>query len=455
MKFLPLLYTCLRALTRNPMRAVLTVLGIVIGIAAVVAIMEIGEGSKKKVRESVSSMGADVITASGADIATAGVSSGSAGRSSMYPADADIVMKLCPESVIAATPIVRTSGQAIARGINWSPSDIVGANEHYITIDNWTIEKGQNFTAAMVNKAANVCLIGTTIEKTFFEGMDPIGQEIRVRDVVFKVVGVLSSKGAGLRGDDEDDRIVLPWTSVRIRLSGSPGSAQMTSPGASSNGTVSATNTFSSSTVVYYPGVDLQPYSSAPHPLRTRTVNSLMFKISDTERSIEIMEEIAGALRRAHRLQKGQLDDFELRDRSQFITMLTSTSETVSTLLLVVAMISLVVGGVGIMNIMMVSVSERTREIGLRMAVGARPRDIMSQFLLEAVLLCVVGGIFGIGLGRLASTFVSINNGWVIERSTEAMILSVSVAAVIGIVFGWYPAYKASRMDPIDALRHE
>ena len=237
---------------------------------------------------------------------------------------------------------------------------------------------------------------------------------------------------------------------------GSSGSATIVKGGAANSaGKVSSTDTFSTSAVNFYPGSDLQPFTNAPHPLRTRTVDSITVKIRSSESATPAMDEMTSVLRREHKLEPGVLDDFEMRDRAQFMKMVTGTSETVSNLLIAVAMISLVVGGVGIMNIMMVSVTERTREIGLRMAVGARPRDIMQQFLLEAVLLCLVGGLIGIIMGRIASQAVSNHFGWPIAVSPGAMALSVTVAAIIGIVFGWYPAYKASRLDPIDALHHE
>ncbi len=455
MKILTLLTTCLIALTRNPMRAILTVLGIVIGIAAVVAIMEIGAGSRRQIKESVASLGADVVMAFPAAMQTSGVNTGAGGKASMYATDCDAVMATCGNTVLAASPSIRANAQIIANGVNWKPESIASGNESYLYIENWSIAEGQGFTKDMVDRADNVCVIGKTIKEEVFGGESPIGQEMRIRDVIFTVIGVLEEKGAGFSGNDQDDTIIMPWSSMRIRLMGSPSAASLSTPTASSNTGVSATGSFSTTSVKYYPGVDLQPYSNAPHPLRTRTVNSLIFKIKNQEDATEAMDEITVALRAAHGLEVGKLDDFMLRDRSGFTKMVSSTSETVSSLLLVVAMISLVVGGVGIMNIMMVSVTERTREIGLRMAVGARPRDIMSQFLLEAVMLCLVGGIIGILVGRLASTLVSMNKGWMLERSTEAIILSVSTAVIIGLVFGWYPAYKASRMDPIDALRHE
>ncbi len=456
MKFTTLLLTCLRGLVRNPMRAALTVLGIVIGIAAVVAIMEIGEGSKQQIADKFSNLGADVVNIFGASVSTGGVNSGMGGRASLYPSDAEAIMEECPGTVVSASPFVRASGQVIVGNTNWSPNSIKGGNEHYLDIEGWEIEKGSAFTKKQVDEAARVCLIGKTIAEKLYPGQDPIGQDIRIKDVAFTVIGVLAAKGADGMGNDQDDCLILPWTSIRMRLMGASGSATISKGGAANNtNKASSTSTYSTSGVNFYPGCELEPYASAPHPLRTRTVDSILVKIRSKESATPAMDDMTPVLRRQHKLEPGVLDDFEMRDRSQFIKMVTGTSETMSRLLIAVAMISLVVGGVGIMNIMMVSVTERTREIGLRMAVGARPRDIMQQFLLEAVLLCLAGGFIGIIAGRIASELVSKHNGWPVATSPMAMVLAVSVAAVIGIIFGWYPAFKASRLDPIDALHHE
>lgn len=456
MKFGNLLLTCLRALVRNPMRAALTVLGIVIGIAAVVAIEEIGEGSKRQVAAQFSSLGTNVINVFGASISTSGVNSGMGGRASLYAEDAAALVQECPDYVKAASPYVRASGQVIVGNQNWSPNSIKGGNESYLGIEGWKVGQGSPFTRKQVEQADRVCLIGSTIAKELYKDVDPIGQDIRVKDVTFTVIGVLESKGADGMGNDQDDCLILPWTSIRTRLMGASGTATITKGGATNKtSSVSATNTFSTSAVDFYPGSDLQPFTDAPHPLRTRTVDSLLIQIHDGVDSNAAMDSMTTVLRRQHKLEPGVLDDFEMRDRSQFVKTMTGTTETISSLLTAVAMISLVVGGVGIMNIMMVSVTERTREIGLRMAVGARPRDIMWQFLLEAVLLCLAGGIIGIVIGRIASLIVSSEMGWPVASSLTAMALSVTVAAVIGIVFGWYPAWKASKLDPIDALHHE
>ncbi len=456
MKMWNLLLTCMRGLVRNPMRAALTVLGIVIGIAAVVAIMEIGEGSKQQIKDKFSNLGADVVNIFGASVSTSGVNSGMGGRASLYPEDAVAIMDECKDTVVCASPYVRASGQVIVGNTNWSPNSIKGGNEYYLDIEGWEVERGHSFRKKQVDEAARVCLIGRTIADKLYSGQDPIGQEIRIKDVAFTVIGVLAAKGADGMGNDQDDCLILPWTSIRMRLMGASGTATVNKGGAAnSTSKVSSTDTFSTSAVSFYPGSDLEPYTNAPHPLRTRTVDSILVKIRSSESATPAMDEMTPVLRRQHKLEPGVLDDFEMRDRSQFIKMVTGTSETMSKLLIAVAMISLVVGGVGIMNIMMVSVTERTREIGLRMAVGARPRDIMQQFLLEAVLLCLTGGLIGIAVGRVASELVSKHNGWPVATSPMAMVLAVSVAAVIGIIFGWYPAYKASRLDPIDALHHE
>ena len=456
MKFTTLLLTCLRGLVRNPMRAALTVLGIVIGIAAVVAIMEIGEGSKQQIADKFSNLGADVVNIFGASVSTGGVNSGMGGRASLFPSDADAIMEECRATVVSASPFVRASGQVIVGNTNWSPNSIKGGNEHYLDIEGWEVERGSAFSKKQVDEAARVCLIGKTIADKLYPGQDPIGQDIRIKDVAFSVIGVLAAKGADGMGNDQDDCLILPWTSIRMRLMGASGTATISKGGAANNtNKASSTSTYSTSGVNFYPGCDLQPYSNSPHPLRTRTVDVILVKIKSKDSATPAMDEMTPVLRRQHKLEPGVLDDFEMRDRSQFIKMVTGTSETMSKLLIAVAMISLVVGGVGIMNIMMVSVTERTREIGLRMAVGARPRDIMQQFLLEAVLLCLAGGIIGIIAGRIASELVSTHNGWPVATSPAAMVLAVSVAAIIGIIFGWYPAFKASRLDPIDALHHE
>ena len=262
MKFNTLFVTCLKALVRNPMRAALTVLGIVIGIAAVVAIMEIGEGSKKQVADKFSSMGTNVVTIYGASTSTAGVNTGMGGRASLYAVDADALVKECPEYVKAASPVVRASGQIIVGNQNWSPRSIMGGNEQYMSIEGWKVATGSAFTRKQVDEASRVCLIGSTIAKELYADTDPIGKDIRVKDVVFTVIGVLETKGADGMGNDQDDCLILPWTSIRTRLMGSSGSAVISKGGAASATKVSSTDVFPTTSVSFYPGSDLQPYTN-------------------------------------------------------------------------------------------------------------------------------------------------------------------------------------------------
>lgn len=454
MKFIPLLKTCIKALIRNPMRASLTILGIIIGIAAVIALMEIGRGSTEQIKSTIASMGANTINIFPGSVTTSGVRTGSGGRASLTPADCDAIALECP-SVVRASPVMRTGGQIIYGNINWNPNSIEGGTVDYLKIRDWyDVEMGEPYSDEDVTYARRVCLVGSTIVKEVFGGRSPVGEEIRVKNVMFKVIGVLKKKGANMMGRDQDDVVVIPWTSIRFRLQGLGGSGGGSS-GSSSSSSVERSSTYASTGVDYYATNNDTPYTNAPHPRRFNNIENIMVQIADPEKSSEAIDEISVVLRQRHRLPPGVEDDFRVWDMAEMSRVVSSTSESMTQLLLIVAMISLIVGGVGIMNIMMVSVTERTREIGLRMAVGARGRDIMRQFLLESVLLCLVGGAIGIILGRVGSIVVSKSIGWPTTTVPEAMVLAVGVSAAIGIVFGWYPAWKASRMDPIDALRHE
>ncbi len=452
MKFFPLLKTCIKALVRNPMRASLTILGIIIGIAAVIAMVEIGQGSTEQIKGTLASMGADTLTIRPGAVSRSGVNTGQGGRATLTNADCEAIMQDCP-LIIRATPVVRASGQVIYGNKNWSPSTVEGGSVEYLKIKNWhEMAHGQAFSEEDVNNARRVCVIGQTVAKELFGDADPLGEDIRVKNVMFKVIGVLQKKGANMMGHDQDDCVILPWTSVRYRLQGLGGGAAAS---ANVKSTFNRANKYSNTSVAYYTESTDEPYSEAPHPRRFNNIDNIMAQITDPERSGEAIDQITEVIRAKHRLKDGQVDDFRVWDMAEMSRVMSSTSETMTSLLTIVAMISLVVGGVGIMNIMMVSVTERTKEIGLRMAVGARPVDIMSQFLLEAILLCLAGGIFGIALGKGISLIVSRTQGWATTSSPEAMALAVTVSVIIGLVFGWYPAWKASKMDPIDALRHE
>ena len=454
MKFVPLLRTCLKALIRNPMRATLTILGIVIGIAAVIAMMEIGAGSQQQIEKTMSSMGANTLMIRASFSRTGGVSTGAGGRATLYPSDAQIIQNNC-QSVLNTALLINGSGQAIYGNTNWSPGQTLGTVPDYFPIRDWDIlEEGTLFTEEDVTMARRVCVVGQTIVKELFGGKSPVGETLRLKGVALTVIGVLPSKGSNMMGRDQDDIIIAPWTTIKYRISGGGSPSSAGGGSSSSTSTSSTSDIYPTSKIDYYPE-EKTVLANSPHPRRFQNIDQILVEIDDPSRSSEVVEEIAEILRAKHRLEPDQDDDFTIRDMAELSRAMSSTTTVMTNLLLIVAMISLVVGGVGIMNIMLVSVTERTREIGLRMAVGARPVDIMRQFLLESTLLCLVGGILGILLGRVVSFSVGHFLNWPTSSSPSAMILAFAVSASIGIIFGWYPSWKASNLDPIDALRHE
>ncbi|MEI3041061.1 MAG: ABC transporter permease [Victivallales bacterium] len=452
MSLMSILSTALKALLRNPTRAMLTTLGIVIGIAAVITMMEIGTGSSNSIRESIEKMGANsVMIIPGAD-RRGGVSKGTGTQMSLTPEDCDAINRECP-AVAMAVPVVNANGmQAIYGNTNYAPSRIQGSAPDFLQIRNWVIGEGRAFTQREVNNRARVCLVGSTIVRELFNGISPIDNEIRIANTTFKVIGVLQSKGANMMGMDEDDVILLPWTTARLRLTGlKTGTATDT------------TSTAATSPSALYPGEGVALY---PEPVETLAddtllipkfihIDQILLTAVAPDRVNEAVDSVTALLRERHRLKDDQENDFRVRNSAEFMKMLTGTSTIMTNLLLGVALISLIVGGVGIMNIMLVSVTERTREIGLRMAVGARSRDILQQFLVESMVLCLIGGILGILIGHGAAVLVNIYLNWPVESSPAAVIAAVVVSAFVGIVFGFYPAWKASRLDPIEALRYE
>ena len=452
----------LRALRRNPMRATLTTLGIIIGVAAVIAMMEIGSGSSSSIQKSIASMGASTLTVMPGAAASGGVSFGSGSVMTLTPQDCDAIARECP-AVIAAAPIVRGPGQAqiVYGSRNWVPSGfggITGTTSAFLTIRNWAeLAEGEPFTDRDVRSANKVCLLGQTIARELFQGDSPVGQEIRIQNVTFRVVGVLAAKGANMVGMDQDDIVVAPWTTIKYRVSNqssSGGGGTSSSSGASSS-VNSLSKLYPNTSVALYPVQSDVQAADTPLPVRFANVSQILVGVQSPQQIPAAIEEITSLLHERHHIRENQLDDFNIRDMTEITKMLTSTVQTMTVLLLCVAVISLVVGGVGIMNIMLVSVTERTREIGLRMAVGARGADILRQFLLEAVVLCVIGGAFGILLGCGGSYLVTSLLHWPTETSPLAIFASVVVSAAVGILFGYYPAWKASRLDPIEALRYE
>ena len=448
------LRTACTALRRNVTRSLLTMLGIVIGIASVITMMEIGGGAAQQIASSISNMGSNMIMIMPYAIQSGGVSSGSGTGITLTSQDCDAIVRECP-SVRAATPVVRGAAvQAIYGSRNWSPNQVNSGSEAYFDVNEWTFTDGGPFTARDVDTSATVCAIGkTVVDNLFPAGESPVGKRIRLKNVIFTVCGVLAPKGANLMGMDQNDVVIVPWTTMRNRLARGGGTAA-TGGGASAS-SHSRGDTYAASSVPLYPGRDATQTANYLMPIRFNNVNQIMCSAVSADKIDSAIEEITELLRTRHRIPDGAEADFDIRNMSELLSVLTSTSTLMTSLLLIVALISLVVGGVGIMNIMLVSVTERTREIGLRMAVGARGRDILTQFLVESLLLCLAGGLIGILGGRIASEIISSVKNWPVAPSLGAVAGSVAVSALIGVGFGFYPAWRASRLNPIDALHYE
>ena len=400
-----LLKIALRALANNKLRAFLTMLGIIIGVASVITMLAIGQGSKKSIQTQIAEMGSNMIMIHPGAEMRGGVRQD---PSAMQTLKLDDFKSLQDETnfLSAVSPNVSSSGQLI-NGANNYPSSVTGVSPEYLEIRQLSIENGTMFTNADIQSSAKVCVIGKTIVDNLFpDGSDPIGKVIRFNKIPFKVVGVLKSKGYNSMGMDQDDVVLAPYTTVMKRLLA----------------------------VTYLQGI----FASA-----------LTEDMTDNA-----TEEITAILRKNHKLKESDDDDFTIQSQQELSTMLNTTTDLMTTLLACIAGISLVVGGIGIMNIMYVSVTERTREIGLRMSVGARGIDILSQFLIEAILISITGGIIGILIGIGASFAVKNIAHWPIYIQSWSVLLSFAVCTITGVFFGWYPAQKASNLDPIDAIRY-
>ena len=396
----------LRALANNKLRAFLTMLGIIIGVASVIAMLAIGQGSKKSIQQQISEMGSHMIMIHPGAEMRGGVRQD---PSAMQTLKLENYEKLSEECTYLSgiSPNVSSSGQLVA-GANNYPSSVSGVSMDYLTIRQLTVEQGEMFTENDIRTAAKVCVIGKTIVDNLFpDGSDPIGKVIRCNQIPFRVIGVLKSKGYNSMGMDQDDVVLAPYSTVMKRLL-----AQ-----------------------TYLSGI----FASA-----------LTEDMTD-----EAVDEITTILRREHKLKETDDDDFTIRTQQELSSMLNTTTDLMTTLLACIAGISLVVGGIGIMNIMYVSVTERTREIGLRMSVGARGVDILSQFLIEAILISITGGLIGVIIGCGASFMIKTIAHWPVFIQPWSVLLSFLVCTVTGVFFGWYPAKKAADLDPIDALRYE
>ena len=402
MRFTNTLRVALRALRRNTMRSILTALGIIIGVAAVITMVSIGNGAKAKVEAQVAALGQNLITVMPGSFSTGGMRSGFGFSQTLTPEDYEAIAADITD-IDGASPEVRDGQQVLANGLNWR-TNVNGVGPDYPYVKNWALTQGAMFTDQEVKSLGKVAVIGKVVAEQLFPNEDPVGQTLRIRNLPFRIIGVLAPKGLTPWGSDQDDIVLVPYTSHMRRIS------------------------------------------------RRTSISSILIQASTPEVIDRVKTSVEDLLTQRRR---GREPDFIVRTQEELATTFTATNRTMTLLLACIASVSLLVGGIGIMNIMLVSVTERTREIGIRLAIGAHGRDVLTQFLIEAVLLSTLGGVMGVLLGVGASELVAYYMGWPILVSSLSVIVAVGFSASVGVFFGFYPARKAAQLDPIDALRYE
>jgi putative ABC transport system permease protein len=394
-----------RALRKNKLRSVLTALGIIIGVGAVIAMVSIGNGAKAQVQAQIASLGQNILQVFSGSITASGIRTGFGGAGTLKIEDAEAIRREVP-GVAAVSEEVSSTAQVAAGNQNWF-TRVLGESAEYFDIRQWPIAEGAPYSSQDVRSANKVCVIGHTAAYNIFGDEDPVGQVLRIKGVPFVVTGVLTQKGFSLQGTDQDDVVIMPYTSAMKRVAG---------------GT---------------------------------TLRNINVQIVSEDQIESAQQQIISLLRQRHNIRSGRDDDFTVRNQQEVADTANATANVMTGLLFAVACVSLVVGGIGIMNIMLVSVTERTREIGVRLAVGAHGRDILTQFLIEAVVLSAMGGVIGIAAGIVASKVISMIKNWPTVISPLWMLIAFLVSAAVGVFFGFYPAREAARLDPIDALRYE
>jgi len=405
MKWKNLIKVAFKSIVKNKMRTLLTMLGIIIGVAAVIVMVAIGKGAEKRIQDQIASMGTNLLTIFPGSMQSRGVRMGPDSGVQLSLEDMERLKKNAT-LLQAVSPMVRSGAQLVGGSGNWN-SSVWGVSEQYLEIRDWPLNSGEFFSTADIRAQNKVCVIGQTIVKNLFAGEDPVGQQLRVRSVPFRIIGVLKERGQSSFGMDQDDLLIAPYTTVLYRLSGHV------------------------------------------------HLNQILVRATSLEQMEQAQAEVTSILRESHKIPEGGDDDFTVRNQTDIASTAQETSSVLTMLLASIASISLLVGGIGIMNIMLVSVTERTHEIGIRMAIGARSRDILVQFLIEAIVLSLSGGLIGVLLGFLATGIVNLATDWITVISPTNVLLSFGFAGAVGIFFGYYPARKAAALNPIEALRYE